>query len=80
MILDHDYQALKNVSLRIKKCIHGIVMFGSESVMTCNYAITSVANTLNKIYLITNILNEFTSTYYDDNNDSFTIYFSTIYN
>ena len=46
-------------------------MFDSDYVMTSNYSITYVANTIKKIYLGTTILNEFAYTYYDNKNDSF---------
>ena len=50
-------------------------MFDSYYVMTFSAAITSVANYLNKIHLITNILNEFNSTYYDDTDYSSVVLF-----
>ena len=50
-------------------------MFDSDSLMTWNTAITSVENTLKKIYLSTNNFNKFTSTYYDDNDYSFEMLF-----
>ena len=43
--------------------------------MTFNTVILSIANTLNKIYLITTIFNESTLTYYDDKNDGFELLF-----
>ena len=68
-MLDRDSQDLNNVLLRVKQQMHDIDMFDIDSTITCNYAIPSVANTLNKIYLSTTLLNEFTSTYYNDKND-----------
>ena len=50
-------------------------MFDSYYVMICINAIISVENTPKKIYLSVTILNEFTSTYYDDKNDYFEMLF-----
>ena len=55
--------------------MHAVNMFDSDYVMICNTKITSVENKLKKIYLSTNILIEFTSTYYNDNNDYFETFF-----
>ena len=43
--------------------------------MVCNTATRSVANTLKKIYLSENPLNELNSKYYDDKNGFFEISF-----
>ena len=43
--------------------------------MTYNTLIPSVANTMKKIHLSTILLNEFTSTYYENKNDGFEILF-----
>ena len=50
-------------------------MFDSDYEMTCSVTMNYVSYNLNKIYLTTTILIEFTSTYYDDNNDSFKMLF-----
>ena len=50
-------------------------MFGSYPVMTYNYATNSVAKNPKKMYQNKNILNEFTSTYYDDKNHYFAMLF-----
>ena len=60
---------------RIKQRIHTIYIFDSDSVMTWNSAITSVTNTLKKTHLSTTVFNEFTSKYYNYNNDSFAMFF-----
>ena len=70
-MLDNDSQSLDNIPLRIKQRIHSIDLFDSDYVMTWNVKIPYVANTLKNIYISTNILNEFTSTYYDDKNGYF---------
>ena len=50
-------------------------IFNSDSVMVCNTATRSVTNTLKKIYLSENPLNELNSKYYDDKNGFFEISF-----
>ena len=50
-------------------------MFDSDFEMTCNAKIPSVVNALKMIYLGTNIFNGLTSTYYDDKDDSFAVFF-----
>ena len=50
-------------------------MFDSDSVMTNNFVITSVANSLKKIHRIANILNEFTSKYDENTDDYFAMLF-----
>ena len=74
MILQY-YQALKNIRTRVKQRIHAVYMYENDFLMTCNSEIISVGNTLNKIYLIITILNEFISTYYDYKNDVFPMLF-----
>ena len=54
-------------------------MFDSDFEMTCNAKIPSIANALKMIYLGTNIFNGLTSTYYDDKNDSFAVFFNNIH-
>ena len=71
VVLDHYFQALNNVPLRVKKYIHDIDMFDSDYVITSNDENPSVANNLKKIYLSTTILNEFTFKDDYDNNYSF---------
>ena len=68
-MLDKYSQALKNSPLRVKQCIHDVDIFDNDYIMSCNTAIPSVANNLNNIYLSATILNESTSTYYNDKND-----------
>ena len=46
-------------------------MFESDSLMSCSNKINSAANILKNVYLGVTILNELTSTYNDDKNDSF---------
>ena len=53
---------------RSKQRIHSVDMNTNYYVMTCNTEIPSIDNTTKKINLSTTILNEFTSTYYDDKN------------
>ena len=55
--------------LRIKQRIYDIYTFDGDYVITRNAKIPSVANAMKNIYLITTLLNEFTSTYYNDKND-----------
>ena len=43
-----------------------------------NTAITSLENTLKKIYLSATLMNELTSTYENDNNYSFEMFFNNI--
>ena len=69
--LDQDYQSLKNVPMRVKQLINAVNMFDSDSLMSCSNKINSAANILKNIYLGVTILNELTSTYNDDKNDSF---------
>ena len=66
---------MKNAPLRIKQRIHYVDMFDNESVMSCNTKIASVVNTPKEIYSSTTIMNELTSTYNYDNNNSFEILF-----
>ena len=54
-----------------KKIFHAVDFHENDYVMTCNIAIPSVANTLNKIHLSTIIFNESTSTYDDNKNEGF---------
>ena len=61
--------------MRAKQRIHTIDIFDNDSIMIRSTAINSVANTLKKIHLSETLLNLFTSTYYDDNNDSFEMLF-----
>ena len=65
-MLAHNYQDLENVPLIFKQCIHSVNIFDIDSVITYNFPIPSVANTLKKIHLSTTLLNEFIFTYYDD--------------
>ena len=50
-------------------------MFGYDYIMIYSTIFTSIGNTLKKIHLSKNILNEFTSTYYDDKKDYFEMLF-----
>ena len=61
--------------LRIKNCIHAINIVDSDSIKIFSTAITSVANTLEKIYLGGDLLNEFTSEYNNNKNDNFGLLF-----
>ena len=78
LVLDQYSQDLNNIHLRVKQRTNIVTMFNNDSVMNCNTKIPSVANILKNVYLSGTLLNEFTSTYYDDKNDSFEI-FSTIH-
>ena len=71
----HDCQALNNVPLRVKICIKTFNMFDSDYEMTCSVTLNYVSYNLNKIYLTTTILIEFTSTYYDYYDDYFAMLF-----
>ena len=75
VMLDQDDQALNNTPLGVKQKKHAVNMLGNYSVMIYSNEITSVENTLKKISLSETILNEFTSTYCDDKNDSFEMLF-----
>ena len=44
-------------------------MYYSDSLITFNTEITSIANTMNKIHLSSTVYNKFTSTYYDNKYD-----------
>ena len=74
-MLDQYFQAPKNVPLRVNHCIHAVNMFENDSVIRCSTANPSVANNPKNIYLNTALLDKSTSTYYDDNNDSFEMLF-----
>ena len=65
-IIDQDYQAPKDMYLRVKQRIHAINMFDNDYLTTCSTTITSVKNNLKKTHLSENIFNSFISTYYDD--------------
>ena len=52
-------------------------MFVSEYLLTWISAIHCVANTLKNIYLSTTILNDLTTTYYDDTDGYFGIFFQS---
>ena len=51
--------------------MHAIGMFDGDAIMICSSAITSLENTTKNIYLSGTLLDEFTSTYYNDKNNSF---------
>ena len=55
--------------------MYSINMFGCDYIMSFTTTIPSVTNTLKKIYIGGNMLDEFTSTYYDDKNDTFVLLF-----
>ena len=59
----------------VKQRINDVNMLNSDPIITYNAKITSVANTLKKIHLSTIILNELTSTCYDDKDDCFSFLF-----
>ena len=56
LMLDQEYQALMKIPFKIKQQIHDIDMFDSDFVMTCDSKLTSVSDTLNKIYLSKTLL------------------------
>ena len=70
-MINQDYQDLNNLPLRITQIIHVIDIFESDAIIILSTAIPSISNTLKKNYLSRTILGEFTSTYYNDKNDSF---------
>ena len=74
-MLAHDSQSPKNIQIRVKQRTHAVDMHENDFTMTCNTEIYYVVNTLKKINISITIFNEFTSTYYDDNNDGFTFLF-----
>ena len=74
-IIQQASQALNNVPLRVKNCIHDINMFDIDYIMSFGTSITSVANTLKKIYLVGAILDKSTSEYYNDRNATFGLLF-----
>ena len=69
--IPHDYQTLYNVLLKVKQCMHAVDIFDGGSVTTFKSAINFIDNTIKKIQHIKTILNEFTSTYYDDTDGCF---------
>ena len=75
MILEQSSLALNNVPLKAKKYIHAINMFNNDYIMSCSTKIPSVENTPKNIYPDGNILDEFASMYYDNNNDNFRLLF-----
>ena len=75
VILDKYYQVLKNVTMSVKQSIHAINMFDIDYLMSFSTAIPYIDNNLKKIYISGTLLNESTSRYYDDNNDSFEMLF-----
>ena len=75
VILEEASLALENVPLRFEKCIHAINMFNSDSIISYSTSIPSFENTVKKIYPGGNILDEFTSIYYEDKNDTFGMLF-----
>ena len=77
-MLDQYSQTSKTVPLRVKQRIHAVNIFDTDSVMRFSITITSVANILKNIYISVTVLNEFTSKYDDDENDTFN-FVSTIY-
>ena len=74
-MLSRYYLALTNAPQRVKQHIHAINTFDSDDKMSCITAVTSVVNIHKNIYLSVALLDEFTSTYYDDKNDSFEMLF-----
>ena len=46
-------------------------MFDGDYIMSCSTPITGVANNLKNVYLGGTLLGAFTSTYYNNNNDTF---------
>ena len=55
--------------------MHAIGMFDGDAIMICSSAITSLENTTKNIYLSGTLLDEFTSIYYNDKNDTFGMLF-----
>ena len=64
-------QALNNLARIVQNCNNAVNMYDSDSIMSCCTPVISVSNTLKKIYLGGTIWDEFTSEYYNDNNDAF---------
>ena len=69
------FQLLNNVPLIVQNHIHTINMYDSDYIMICNKPMTSVENTLNKIYFGGILWGEFTSEYYNDKNYTFGLLF-----
>ena len=59
----------------VQNIIYAINMYNSDYTMICSTSITSVANTLKKIYLGGTLWCEFTSDYYNDKNYTFRLFF-----
>ena len=53
VMLERNSQALENLSLGVEQYMNAVNIFDSDYVITCNAAITSVANNLNNIHLST---------------------------
>ena len=68
-------QALKNSPLKDKDWFHDINWYDSDYIISCSTTISSVANTLNNIYLVVPLWDEFTYEYYNDKNDDFAFLF-----
>ena len=77
VVIAYDSKALKNITARVKQCIHAVNTHANYLVVTFNVVISSVDNNLNKFSISTTIFNEFTSTYYDDKNGGFGLLFKT---
>ena len=75
VMLTNGSKDLEKITTRIKQLIHAVAMNVKDLSITCNVSIHSVANNLKKSHLSTILLNEFTSTYYDDKNDYFEMFF-----
>ena len=77
-MLDWYYKSLKSMPTRVKWYTHAVNIIDSDYMIILNTAITSLENTLKKIYLSATLMNELTSTYENDNNYSFEMFFNNI--
>ena len=74
MIIEKS-EALKNFPQTIKIIITATNMYESDYIMSCCTPIPSVENTPKKIYIGGTLWDEFTSEYYNDNNDDVRLLF-----
>ena len=74
-MIEQYYQSLQNVPIKVKNLIHTVNIYDSDSSITCNTEILSVADTLKKDHLGSNTFNEFTSKFNDDKDYGFRMLF-----
>ena len=71
MILDNEYNALKNVPLRAKQFFYEIDKNPTDYAMTCNRSTPYAVNTMKNINLNYNFLYELYTTFYNEISDIF---------